>query len=88
MEASYEVLGSGSDAHSEGTSAASEEGETEAEHARDLNGEEVRTKVEGFLKKQMIQTAVAGVGFVMSVVGIWGDGATGFVERDVLVVGL
>jgi len=72
MEASYEVLGSGgSDAHSEGSATTGEE--AEAEEA-DVNGEEVRAEVEVFLKKQMVRTALAGVGFLLSVVGIWGDG--------------
>jgi autophagy-related protein 33 len=70
MEASYEVLGATvSDAHSEGT-ASGEEIETEEQ-----NGEQVRYEVEDFLKKQLVQTSVASLGFLMSVVGIWGDGA-------------
>ncbi len=70
MEASYEVLGAGSDTHSDGDI---EDADVEDEHAG-VNGEEVRIKVETFLKKQLVQTAVAGVGFALSVVGIWGDG--------------
>ncbi|KAK3324362.1 hypothetical protein B0T19DRAFT_428431 [Cercophora scortea] len=70
MEASYEVLGS--DVHSEGTGSASgEEPEVEEEQ---INGEEVRVKVEAFLKKQIAQSTVAGLGFLLAVVGIWGDG--------------
>lgn len=65
MEASYEVLG---DSHSEGTSA-SDEGE------EDVNGEELRSAMEGFRLSQMVRLALAGTGFVMSLVGIWGDGA-------------
>lgn len=76
MEASYEVLGSGLDNHSEGTGSASgEDLEGEEEHTQQMNGEEVRVKVERFLRKQMVQTAVSGLGFAMAVVGIWGDGA-------------
>ncbi|KAK0718046.1 hypothetical protein B0T26DRAFT_676265 [Lasiosphaeria miniovina] len=73
MEASYEVLHAASD------EAASEEGTTGSDDAAEaddetLNGEEVRVKVEAFLKKQMVQTTVAGLAFAMAVVGIWGDG--------------
>lgn len=87
MEASYEVLGAGSDGHSEGAGSGSgEEVEGEAERAEHMNGEEVRTKVEAFLKKQMVQTAVNGLGFLMAVVGIWGDGASQIIQSDVLFV--
>jgi autophagy-related protein 33 len=65
MEASYEVLG---DSHSEGTNASDEAEE-------DVNGEELRSAVEGFRLSQMIRLALAGTGFAMSLVGIWGDGA-------------
>lgn len=69
MEASYEVLGS--DAHSEG-----------ADEEEMVNGEEVRARVQMFLKKQVVQTAVTAVGFVVAVVGIWGDGLQGgYVRR-------
>lgn len=72
MEASYEVLGS--DAHSEGTDVGGEE--------EVVNGEEVRARVQMFLKKQVVQTAVTAVGFVVAVVGIWGDGLQGgYVRR-------
>jgi autophagy-related protein 33 len=65
MEASYEVLG---DSHSEGTSA-SDEGE------EDVNGEELRSTMEGFGLGQSVRLVLAGVGFAVSLVGIWGDGA-------------
>lgn len=68
MEASYEVLPVGSDAHSEGSAE-----DVEPEEA-EVNGEEVRAEVEGFLKQQIVRSAVAGLAFLMSVVGIWGDG--------------
>jgi len=71
MEASYEVLGAGSDLHSDGTSASGEDLDIEEEN---VNGEEVRANVEYFLKKQIIQTSLAGLGFFVSVLGIWGDG--------------
>jgi len=88
MEASYEVLGSSSSAHSdEGTASASgEEIEAEEEVAQDINGEEVRTEVEGFLKKQMVQTAISGLGFLMAVVGIWGDGVAQVFQNEVVVI--
>ncbi|CCC11052.1 unnamed protein product [Sordaria macrospora k-hell] len=66
LEASYEVLGD-SASHSEATSDVEEE-------LANVNGEEVRANVEVFLKKNIVQSAVAGVAFLMSVVGIWGDG--------------
>lgn len=65
MEASYEVL---EDSHSEGTSA-SDEGE------QDVNGEELRSTMEGFRFSQSVRLSLAGMGFAMSLVGIWGDGA-------------
>ncbi|KAI1333418.1 hypothetical protein F5Y16DRAFT_355789 [Xylariaceae sp. FL0255] len=70
MEASYEVLG---DSHSEegGASASGEELEEE------LNGEEVRNEVEFFVRNQIVQTAISGLGLIMAVIGIWGDGAQG-----------
>ncbi|KAK0641497.1 hypothetical protein B0T16DRAFT_419934 [Cercophora newfieldiana] len=71
MEASYDVIGS--DAHSEGAGSASGE-ELDVIEEEQVNGEEVRAKVEVFLKKQVLQSAVAGLGFLLAVVGIWGDG--------------
>ncbi|TAQ89535.1 hypothetical protein B7494_g2140 [Chlorociboria aeruginascens] len=72
MDASYEVLG---DSNSEGT-ASSDELEEGI-----LNGEEVREQMEEFVMSQALRTAVAGLGFAMSVIGIWGDGAA-----DVVVI--
>ncbi|KAJ4271905.1 Autophagy- protein 33 [Fusarium torreyae] len=63
MEASYEVLG---DAHSEPAS---------EEDIDDVNGEEVRTEVEGLARSYFARTALSALGFAMAVVGIWGDGA-------------
>ncbi|KAH9902211.1 hypothetical protein F4778DRAFT_114499 [Xylariomycetidae sp. FL2044] len=81
MEASYEVLG---DSHSEeGTGSASGE-----ELDEDFNGEEVRSEVEVFVRNQLVQTAVAGVGFMMAVVGIWGDFAHVVVEETISVIEL
>jgi autophagy-related protein 33 len=72
LEASYVELGAGSDAHSDGSSAA----DGDEIDSGSYNGEEVRAEVDGFRKKQLAQTVIAGVGFLMAVVGIWGDGAT------------
>jgi autophagy-related protein 33 len=84
MEASYEVLGSGgSDAHSESNG---EEVEVEAEAEEvDVNGEEVRADVEVFLKKQIVRSALAGMGFLLSVVGIWGDGVSPVYGPSVII---
>lgn len=75
MDASYEVLGA-SDRDSD--CAVSEE-----ETDEDVNGEEVREQMEGFMKRQIATTVLAGLGFAMSVVGIWGDGAS-----DLVVIGV
>ncbi|RDW84966.1 hypothetical protein BP6252_02556 [Coleophoma cylindrospora] len=64
MEASYEVLG---DSNSEGTVSGEEMDD-------EVNGEEVKVALEGFLVNQAVKTIIAGIGFAMSVVGIWGDG--------------
>lgn len=72
MEQSYDVIGA-SDSHSDGSP--SEENVEVEEDVQLMNGEEVRGEVEAFLKKQLVQTVVAATGFVMAVVGIWGDGA-------------
>ncbi|CZR50686.1 probable Rotein of unknown function localised to mitochondria [Phialocephala subalpina] len=69
MDSSYEVLGS-SDRESEMSGEDMDD---------DVNGEEVREEMEGFMLTQVIRTAIAGVGFAMSVVGIWGDGAADMV---------
>ena len=38
------------------------------------NGEEVRKGMEQFQLTQALRAAISGLGFLMSVVGIWGDG--------------
>ncbi|KAI1804067.1 hypothetical protein F4811DRAFT_522083 [Daldinia bambusicola] len=78
MEASYEDLGSGS--HSDENVSGEE---LEEEH-HEVNGEEVRSEVEYFARNQLVQSVLAGVGFAMAVVGIWGDGALGVSESLVL----
>lgn len=85
MEASYDVIG-GSDAHSDSASDRSIEDDPAAAD-NNVNGEEVRGEVEVFLKKQVVSTATAGLGFLMAVVGIWGDGvAVGYVSETVVNV--
>ncbi|KAG9242383.1 hypothetical protein BJ878DRAFT_515876 [Calycina marina] len=66
MDSSYEVLGH--DTNSEAT-LSGEEGEDE------VNGEEVRKQMEGFMANQIVRTVVTGLGFAISIIGIWGDGA-------------
>ncbi|KAL8294937.1 hypothetical protein RB597_008357 [Gaeumannomyces tritici] len=73
MESSYEDLGEGSD------SAHSDDGDDDttvvASATDEVNGEEVRGDVENFIKKQVVRAGVAGLGFLVAVLGIWGDGA-------------
>lgn len=86
MEASYEVLGSaGSDAHSEGSTGGSASGEETEGGEAGVNGEEVRVEVEVFLKQQIVRSAVAGLGFLLSVVGIWGDGVVPIYSQSVYI---
>ncbi|PQE05691.1 autophagy-related 33 protein [Rutstroemia sp. NJR-2017a BVV2] len=61
MDASYEVVGDSN------SSSADEEGGS-------FNGEEVRGEMEGEMMRQVVRTVLTGLGFAMSVVGIWGDG--------------
>ncbi|KAK3988202.1 hypothetical protein QBC44DRAFT_329676 [Cladorrhinum sp. PSN332] len=77
MEASYEVLTS--DLQSEGTPSVSgeEDDHLSEQGTGEVNGEEVRTKVEAFLEKQIVEGALLLCSFAMAVVGIWGDGALG-----------
>jgi len=64
VEQSYDNL---ADSNSDGTE--SEDLEEE------VNGEEIKAQMELFGQIMMKQTAIAGVGFAMSLVGLWGDGA-------------
>ena len=68
MDASYEVLGDSEGMVSE------EEDDVDA-----VNGEIVRGEMERFRFEQVLRMGFAGVGFAMSVVGIWGDGASDLV---------
>jgi autophagy-related protein 33 len=81
MEASYDIVG---DAHSEGGSATgSASGEDiDDEH---VNGEVVHGEVEGYMKTSIVQTAIASVGFLMAVVGIWGDGVSQVYASETIV---
>ncbi|KAI1481664.1 hypothetical protein K445DRAFT_315130 [Daldinia sp. EC12] len=74
MDASYEDLGG---SHSD-ENASGEEAE------EDFNGEEIRSEVVFAARNQLVQTVLAGVGFAMAVVGIWGDGALGVSETLVI----
>jgi len=40
-----------------------------------VNGEKVEMEMARERKIQLVRTVVSGVGFMMGVVGIWGDGA-------------
>lgn len=82
---SYDVIGS--DAHSETTLDSASDRSVEDESPtpssdNTVNGEEVRDEVEWFLKKNTVSTAISGLGFIMAVVGIWGDGALTFVTEQ------
>lgn len=66
MDASYEVVGASDHSETSGE---------ELEEEEHVNGEEVRVQMEGFMVKQIARTAIAAIGFAMSVVGVWGDGA-------------
>jgi autophagy-related protein 33 len=41
----------------------------------ELNGEQVRQKVERLQVLESVRAGVTGVAFAMGVVGLWGDGA-------------
>ncbi|KAF7529703.1 hypothetical protein G7054_g9761 [Neopestalotiopsis clavispora] len=77
MEQSYEVLGVERESDNEGSS--------EDVFEEEINGEEVRSEVELFVKNHLVQTALAGVGFMMAVVGIWGDGVYDSFSETVVV---
>lgn len=77
MEASYDVLGSDSAHSDDGDDDDTVDDDTTvvASAADEVNGEEVRGDVDNFIKKQVVRASVAGVGFLVAVLGIWGDGA-------------
>ncbi|KAL2756857.1 hypothetical protein ACRALDRAFT_1069576 [Sodiomyces alcalophilus JCM 7366] len=74
MEASYEVVGDVTSEEGTGSTSGGDDLDVEEEE-EELNGEEVRGEIEDFLKAQRVQTGIASVGFLLSLVGIWGDGA-------------
>ncbi|KLU83810.1 hypothetical protein MAPG_02860 [Magnaporthiopsis poae ATCC 64411] len=79
MEASYEVLGGSDSAHSDegddDDDTVDDDTTVVASAADEVNGEEVRGDVDNFIKKQVVRASVAGFGFLVAVLGIWGDGA-------------
>ncbi|KAL8388030.1 hypothetical protein RB595_009503 [Gaeumannomyces hyphopodioides] len=75
MESSYEDLGGSDSAHSDGDDTVDDDTTVVASAADEVNGEEVRGDVENFIKKQVVRAGVAGLGFLVAVLGIWGDGA-------------
>lgn len=65
LDASYEMLGdSNSDA------GVSDEGAEE-----DVNGEDVRAQMVSFKSLQDVRFYLSGAGFVVSLIGLWGDGS-------------
>lgn len=68
MEASYEVLGD---------ETAHETADEDDEQSIDsVSSEEIRTEAIGNARVYAVRTGLAALGFLMSVVGIWGDGST------------
>ncbi|KAG9237092.1 hypothetical protein BJ875DRAFT_481616 [Amylocarpus encephaloides] len=65
MDASYEVVGA-SDRESEVSS--------EEMDGEDVNGEQVRVLMEAFAMSHIVRTAISGLAFALSIVGVWGDG--------------
>lgn len=49
------------------------DGETESD-AEELNGEVLREVMDAWRARQLLRTGFWGLGWIMSVVGIWGDG--------------
>jgi len=74
LEASYEVLGDSQSDGGRSASASDVDVDIDIEEEDGVNGEEVSRAMEGFRFLQTVKTSVAGVGLVMSIVGIWGDG--------------
>lgn len=50
-------------------------GEEDKDYDNAVNGEKVEMEMARERKVQLVRTVVSGVGFMMGVVGIWGDGA-------------
>lgn len=51
------------------------DGDMTNEEAEEVNGEQVERKTRERQWTEFGRAALSGVGFIMSVVGIWGDGA-------------
>ena len=49
--------------------------ESDSSHDHQVNGEKVELEMARERKVQKVRSWVAGIGFAMGVVGIWGDGA-------------
>jgi len=47
-----------------------------------MSGEEVWQQMDRFKLSQIVRTAFAGIGFAMSIVGIWGDGVVNPVNSE------
>ncbi|KAK4625624.1 Autophagy-related protein 33 [Fulvia fulva] len=45
------------------------------EDVEDVNGEQVERRARSAQMVEFVRTGVAGLGFVMGVIGVWGDGA-------------
>lgn len=51
------------------------EGEEGEDSANKVNGEKVEMDIKREKRSQAVRAVISGVGFLMGVVGIWGDGA-------------
>lgn len=80
MEASYEDLGREDD-HEADSSPTEEYLDEEL-----VNGEDVRAALHAFTKAHVAQTAVAAFGFMMAVVGLWGDGVDKIVGSEAVLI--
>lgn len=85
MEASYEVL-PGRDDHSDGGPASGDDLVDDDDDDVGVNGEDVRAAIAAFTKAHVAQTAISAVGFMMAVVGIWGDGVDKIVSSEAVLV--
>ncbi|OBT67526.1 hypothetical protein VE03_03716 [Pseudogymnoascus sp. 23342-1-I1] len=65
LDASYELLGDSN----------SEAGISDGGSEEDVNGEDVRAEMLGFKSLQALRFYLSGVGFAVSLIGLWGDGA-------------
>ncbi|KFY38110.1 hypothetical protein V495_06749 [Pseudogymnoascus sp. VKM F-4514 (FW-929)] len=65
LDASYELLGDSN----------SEAGISDGGSEEDVNGEDVRAEMLGFKSLQALRFYLSGAGFVVSLIGLWGDGA-------------